>query len=48
MAFDVRAAAARVIGQVLAGHSLNQALPPMLGRVGERDRGLLQQLCYQY
>lgn len=46
MAFDVRAAAARVIGQVLAGNSLNQALPPMLGRVGERDRGLLQQLCY--
>jgi len=46
MAFDVRAAAARVIGQVLAGNSLNQALPPMLGRVSERDRGLLQQLCY--
>jgi 16S rRNA (cytosine967-C5)-methyltransferase len=46
MAFDVRAAAARVIGEVLAGNSLNQALPPMLGRVSERDRGLLQQLCY--
>ena len=46
MAFDVRAAAARVIGQVLAGNSLNQALPPMLDRVSERDRGLLQQLCY--
>ena len=46
MALDVRAAAARVIGEVLAGISLNQALPPMLGRVSERDRGLLQQLCY--
>jgi 16S rRNA (cytosine967-C5)-methyltransferase len=46
MAFDVRAAAARVIGDVLAGNSLNQALPPMLGRVSERNRGLLQQLCY--
>jgi 16S rRNA (cytosine967-C5)-methyltransferase len=46
MAFDVRAAAARVIGEVLAGNSLNQALPPMLGRVSERNRGLLQQLCY--
>ncbi len=46
MAFDVRAAAARVIGEVLAGNSLNQALPAALGRVSERDRGLLQQLCY--
>ena len=46
MAFDVRAAAGRVIGAVLAGHSLNQALPPALGRVSKRDRGLLQQLCY--
>ncbi|RLA47898.1 MAG: 16S rRNA (cytosine(967)-C(5))-methyltransferase [Gammaproteobacteria bacterium] len=46
MALDVRAATARVIGEVLAGNSLNQALPPMLTRVSERDRGLLQQLCY--
>ncbi len=46
MAFDVRAAAARVIGEVLAGNSLNQVLPPMLNRVSDRDRGLLQQLCY--
>ena len=46
MAQDVRAAAARVLGEVLAGHSLNQALPPMLARVSERDRALLQQLCY--
>ena len=46
MALDTRAAAARVLGEVLAGHSLNQALPPWLTRVSERDRGLLQQLCY--
>ncbi len=46
MALDVRAAAARVLGEVLAGNSLNQALPPMLDKVSERDRGLLQQLCY--
>lgn len=43
---DPRAAAARVLGEVLAGNSLNQALPTMLPKVGERDRGLLQQLCY--
>ncbi|MEH6635114.1 MAG: 16S rRNA (cytosine(967)-C(5))-methyltransferase RsmB [Halioglobus sp.] len=46
MALDVRAAAARAIGEVLAGKSLNQVLPPMLAKVSERDRGLLQQLCY--
>jgi len=45
-ALDVRAAAAGVIGDVLGGHSLNQALPSRLSRVGERDRSLLQQLCY--
>jgi 16S rRNA (cytosine967-C5)-methyltransferase len=43
---DTRAAAARVLGEVLAGKSLNQALPPYLQRVNPRDRGLLQQLCY--
>lgn len=46
MALDTRAAAARVIGDVLAGRSLNQALPEQLPQVAERDRGLLQQLCY--
>lgn len=46
MALDVRAAAARVLADVLAGHSLNQALPPALTKVSERDRSLLQQLCY--
>lgn len=45
-ALDVRAAAAAVIGDVLDGHSLNQALPGRLSQVSERDRGLLQQLCY--
>ena len=46
MALDVRAAAARTIGDVLAGLSLNQAMPARLNSVSERDRGLLQQLCY--
>ncbi len=46
MTLDVRAAAAGVIGDVLGGNSLNQALPSRLHQVSERDRGLLQQLCY--
>ena len=46
MALDPRAAAAQVIGDVLTGRSLNQALAPRLEQVAERDRGLLQQLCY--
>jgi 16S rRNA (cytosine967-C5)-methyltransferase len=46
MALDPRAGAAQVIGDVLAGRSLNQALPPRLVKVAERERGLLQQLCY--
>ncbi len=43
---DVRAAAAAVIGDVLGGLSLNQALPAALDKVSARDRGLLRQLCY--
>jgi len=46
MTTDVRAAAAAVIGDVLKGLSLNQALPIRLAAVSERDRSLLQQLCY--
>ena len=46
MALDARAAAAHVIGDVLKGRSLNQALPDRLEKVSEKDRGLLQQLCY--
>jgi 16S rRNA (cytosine967-C5)-methyltransferase len=46
MALDTRTAAAQVIGEVLAGKSLNQVLTPRLLKVAERDRGLLQQLCY--
>ncbi|MEZ5502825.1 MAG: 16S rRNA (cytosine(967)-C(5))-methyltransferase RsmB [Halioglobus sp.] len=46
MALDVRAAAAAVIGDVLGGQSLSQALPARLERVTERDRALLQQLSY--
>lgn len=43
---DPRAGAALVIGEVLAGRSLNQALPERLAQVAERERSLLQQLCY--
>jgi 16S rRNA (cytosine967-C5)-methyltransferase len=46
MPADVRATAARVLGRVLAGSSLNQVLPPALEKVDPRDRALLQQLCY--
>ncbi|MFV8818921.1 16S rRNA (cytosine(967)-C(5))-methyltransferase RsmB [Haliea sp. E17] len=46
MATNPRATAAQVLGQVLAGRSLNQALPPALARVALADRPLLQQLCY--
>jgi 16S rRNA (cytosine967-C5)-methyltransferase len=46
MARDPRAEAARVLGEVLAGASLNLALPPALDRVVDRDRALVQQLCY--
>lgn len=46
MALDTRAATALVIGEVLQGKSLNQALPSRLAKVAERDRSLLQQLCY--
>lgn len=46
MALDPRAAAAQVIGDVLAGRSLYQALPSRLAQVAARDRALLQQLCY--
>jgi 16S rRNA (cytosine967-C5)-methyltransferase len=46
MALDARAAAAQVIGDVIVGTSLNQALPRRLQQVAARDRALLQQLCY--
>lgn len=46
MAGQARAAAARAIGAVLAGKSLAQALPAQLERTTERDRALVQQLCY--
>lgn len=46
MAGQARAAAARVIGAVLAGKSLNQALPAQLQRTPDRDRALVQQLCF--
>lgn len=45
-AMDCRAAAARTLAQVIAGQSLNKALPQQLDKVAERDRGLLQELCY--
>jgi 16S rRNA (cytosine967-C5)-methyltransferase len=46
MPIDTRAAAAQALASVLAGRSLNQALPPLLLTIDQRDRALLQQLCY--
>ena len=46
MAQDTRANAAQVLGEVIAGKSLNQVLPAALATVSPRDRGLLQELCY--
>lgn len=46
MTTDTRAAAALAIAGVLEGGSLNQLLPTALETVAERDRALLQQLCY--
>ena len=43
---DARAAAARILGQVIAGKSLNQLIPKLLVDVADRDLGLAQQLCY--
>jgi 16S rRNA (cytosine967-C5)-methyltransferase len=43
---DTRALAAMVLADVLAGQSLNQALPPRLNKVSGKDRGFLQELCY--
>jgi 16S rRNA (cytosine967-C5)-methyltransferase len=44
---NARAVAARALGQVLGeGRSLATALPPALGRLAPRDRGLLQELCH--
>lgn len=42
-----RTAAAQVLAQIIGGHrSLALTLPPLLQQVAERDRGLLQELCY--
>lgn len=43
---DVRGVAAQVLASVLGGQSLNAALPSSLHEVEEKDRSLLQQLCY--
>ncbi len=43
---DCRAAAATALAAVLAGDSLAEVLPAQLEQVKERDRALLQQLCY--
>jgi 16S rRNA (cytosine967-C5)-methyltransferase len=42
----VRAGAARVVYQVLEGRSLNDVLAPAQALVEQRDRALLQELCY--
>ena len=47
MSINVRAAAARVLGQVVGqGISLSNALPAALAQTRAQDRGLLQELCY--
>lgn len=46
MALNARTAAARILGQVIAGRSLNQVMPKLLTEVSPRDQGLVQQLCY--
>ncbi len=44
---NVRVAAAQIIASILQGEgSLSSLLPMYLSKVEERDRGLLQQLCY--
>ena len=47
MTMDCRAAAATALAQVIAdGQALDAPLASALERVADRDRGLLQQLCY--
>lgn len=47
MALAVRTAAAQVIGQILRHQgSLSSVLPPVLSRVADSDRALLQELCF--
>ncbi|MEM1156115.1 MAG: 16S rRNA (cytosine(967)-C(5))-methyltransferase RsmB [Pseudomonadota bacterium] len=46
MAIDPRTAAARIVGDVLAGKSLNQVLSQGLAKVEARERALVQELCY--
>jgi 16S rRNA (cytosine967-C5)-methyltransferase len=44
---DVRACAAQVLYQVMVeGMSLNQALPAAYPKIADKDKALLQQLCY--
>ena len=44
---NVRTAAAKVLGEVIShGHSLSAALPQWQERVADKDRALLQELCY--
>ncbi len=42
----VRAEAARVIGKVVAGDSLSEALPQAQESLSSQDRSLLQEICY--
>lgn len=45
-ALNARAAAARALSQVLRGESLSTALPAAADLCPQRDRGLMQELCY--
>jgi len=46
MALNTRAAAAQVIAGILRGRSMASILPEKLSQVPDRERALLQQLCY--
>ena len=43
---STRAAAAEVIAKVLRGQSLSALLPEYSGKVDEKDRPLLKELCF--
>ncbi len=43
---SARSAAARVVAQVLEGHSLSQVLAPALAELPDQERGFAQELCY--
>lgn len=43
---DARGAAARIVAQVLEGHSLSRVMAPTLADLPSQERGFAQELCY--